>query len=49
LWQNSLKIIDLNCALNIAGSINTTTQVKTTVNPLINIEKVIMKKGRSLT
>ena len=39
-----LKNIDLNWTLNLTS--NTTTQVKITVKPLINIAKVIMKKGR---
>ena len=43
------KFIDiyLFCTLNLTGIINRTTQVKITVKPLINIAKVIMKKGRT--
>ena len=42
-----IKKVGLTWTLNLTGSIHTTTQVKTTVKPLIKIANVIMKNGRT--
>ena len=39
--------INLTCSLNLTGSIQTTIHVKITVKPLIKIENIIMKNGRT--